>query len=324
MAARPETTTGLQIVDLRRVHYELLLELLQEEVEAWRASLHWDFQPSADLLLRYVSTHALDGLAMIRDGSAIGYTYYITEQRKGLIGDLYLRMSHRTAENERALLGAVLDSMIRSPYINRIEAQLMMMRNPARGELGGAPQPQAFPRQFMLASLAGAPDLPAKKLPGRIAFERWGAQLIDATAALIAQVYRNHVDSRINDQYRSQAGARRFLQNIVQYPGCGQFHQPGSWVAINSSTGDLLGVSLASFVAQQVGHLTQICVSRNAKGTGLGYELMRRSMNSLAEAGAREISLTVTRENTDAISLYERVGFSAVRFFDALVWEGFL
>jgi len=32
----------------------------------------------------------------------------------------------------------------------------------------------------------------------------------------------DHVDGEINDQYRSRAGALRFLKNIILLPGCGQ------------------------------------------------------------------------------------------------------
>jgi ribosomal protein S18 acetylase RimI-like enzyme len=80
-------------------------------------------------------------------------------------------------------------------------------------------------------------------------------------------------------------------------------------------------VCLASLVAPDVGHITQICVSQAARGTGLGYELMRRSMVALAAYGCRSVSLTVTAANSAAIQLYERMGFRSRRDFAAYVWE---
>jgi ribosomal protein S18 acetylase RimI-like enzyme len=70
-----------------------------------------------------------------------------------------------------------------------------------------------------------------------------------------------------------------------------------------------------------VGHITQICVSPAARGTGLGYELMRRSLVALAAHGCRSVSLTVTAANSAAIQLYERMGFRTKRDFAAYVWE---
>jgi ribosomal protein S18 acetylase RimI-like enzyme len=110
--------------------------------------------------------------------------------------------------------------------------------------------------------------------------------------------------------------------NIVQYPGCGSFFAPASWAA-EYPKGELAGISLASLVAPEVGHITQICVSPADRKTGVGYELMRRSLRSLAEHGCEKASLTVTSANQEAIQLYQRIGFRSIRRFAAYVWEGF-
>ena len=83
------------------------------------------------------------------------------------------------------------------------------------------------------------------------------------------------------------------------------------------------GISLASLVAPESGHITQICVSNGARGTGLGHELLRRSLATFKEAGCKSASLTVTAANADAVALYERVGFRTARQFSAYAWEGF-
>jgi ribosomal protein S18 acetylase RimI-like enzyme len=160
--------------------------------------------------------------------------------------------------------------------------------------------------------------------PGpRIACERWTDRHQEAAAHLIPGAYRGHPDSDINDQYRSVAGARRFLYNIVQYPGCGSFYRPASWVAVDRDTGMVCGVALASLVSAASGHVTQLCVAPEVRGRKLGYELLRLSLRALEEAGCRSVSLTVTSSNLGAIALYEETGFRVARRFPALVWEGF-
>jgi ribosomal protein S18 acetylase RimI-like enzyme len=156
-----------------------------------------------------------------------------------------------------------------------------------------------------------------------VLFDSWSERKQDEAATLISAAYRGHIDSEINDQYRSPAGARRFLMNIVQYPGCGAFFQPASYVAMDPGTGRLSGICLASLVHADVGHVTQVCVSPAARGTGVGYELIRRSLASLARHGCKKVTLTVTAANTEAIALYERMGFRKTRNFSAYVWEGF-
>ena len=65
--------------------------------------------------------------------------------------------------------------------------------------------------------------------------------------------------------------------------------------------------------------MTQVCVSKAARGTGAGYELIRRSLESLARHGCRKVTLTVTGSNAEAIGLYERMGFRKTRNFAAFV-----
>jgi ribosomal protein S18 acetylase RimI-like enzyme len=94
-------------------------------------------------------------------------------------------------------------------------------------------------------------------------------------------------------------------------------------VALERETGKLCGLSLCSLVAEETGHITQICVAGSHRGTGLGYELLRQSLMGLHKAGCRSATLTVTSANRDAVGLYERVGFGTIRRFRAFVWEGF-
>lgn len=83
-----------------------------------------------------------------------------------------------------------------------------------------------------------------------------------------------------------------------------------------------MGLVLASIVNDRTGHITQICVAPSFRNTGLGYELMRRSLLRLVHAGCRRVSLTVTSSNADAIRLYLRMGFKTIRQFHAYIWEG--
>jgi ribosomal protein S18 acetylase RimI-like enzyme len=178
----------------------------------------------------------------------------------------------------------------------------------------------AFEREFMLTDLDIARDLPLHELGGVVRLDNWADYHQEAAAHLIEQAYQGHIDSLINDQYRTTTGARRFLYNIINYPGCGVFAPAASLVAVSPS-GTLAGLSLASIVNDRTGHVTQICVAPEFRGTGLGYELIRRSLLRLVHAGCRRVSLTVTSTNEDAIRLYQRIGFKTIRRFHAYVWQ---
>ena len=324
MAARlhPAPERYREMVDLRSLSARDLESLLEEECHAWRNELEWDFEKSADLVRRFVDMSALSGSALVEDGQIAGYMYYVLEEDKGLIGDLYVREELRTAERENLLMEAALEPMIDSPAVTRIESQLMMLRYQAARPTPRADCLRVFERNFMRIDLKRA-VLGKGTVRRPMYVEKWSDHYHDAAAQLIAAAYQGHIDGQINDQYRTSAGARRFLHNIVQYPGCGAFFRPASLVAFEGVGGRLCGISLASLVTPGTGHVTQICVSPSVRGTGMGHELLRQSLTTLREMGCTSASLTVTAANEDAVALYERVGFETIRRFPAFVWEGF-
>ena len=317
----PGLTTP-DLVDLRSLTARDLEPLLEEEIAAWRDELEWQFDQSAGLVRRFVDLRALNGNALVEDGNVIGYAYYVLEDNKGLIGDLYLRSAWRTPTRENRLLLAALNAIIPNRRVQRVESQLLMLRYSPDNITPWSQYATVYERNFMRLDLHNA-NLPEAPIRRPVVIDKWSDHHHDAAGQLIATAYTGHVDSRINDQYRSVIGARKFLFNIVQFPGCGAFFRPASFSAFEPDTGRLCGISLASLVAPEAGHITQICVSPNVRGTGIGYELLRRSLITLRDAGCHSASLTVTAANEEAVTLYERVGFEVKRRFPAYAWEGF-
>lgn len=320
MAALSDFPSRIRVEDLRRVRNEDLEPVLDEEVGAWRDELAWDFTSSAELVRRFVGIQSLSGFAIFDGPACAGYGYYVAEDRKGLIGDLYVRRAYRTVENENLLLGAIVEALLRMPQVSRIESQLMMLESPLARPLPMQHRVRVFHRHFMEARLQPGLALRERDLPG-IRIQPWEDRRQEDSAQVIADAYQGHVDALINDQYRTAAGARRFLMNIVQYPGCGSFFADASLAAYWQGTQKMAGLCLASLVARQTGHITQVCVGRDAKGRGAGYELMRRSLDRMRQHDCDRVSLTVTASNRDAVRLYENIGFRVRRNFAAYVWE---
>jgi len=312
------------VVELRKIAAEDLNSILEEETGDWRAGLNWDFRPSADLVRRFVHMQALGGFAFMANGAGgsrlVGYSYFVCEESKGLIGDLYMMREYRTLANETALLNAVLGAMWHTPGIRRIESQIMLLSSPMDRDVPYQKWFRTHPRQFLEIPLASVLALPPR-IFSKLRISPWTEPWQEATARLIARSYQGHIDSLINDQYRTISGARRFLTNIVQYPGCGTFFAPASFAATDPTGRELHGISLSSLVSADVGHITQVCVDPADRGTGLGYELVRQSLAALTAHGCRLVSLTVTAANESALSLYQRMGFVPRRGFAAYVWE---
>src|SRR3954471_16537703 len=159
MAARlePAPMRPPDLIDLRRLAARDIERLLVEEIQSWRRELDWEFDKSADLVRRFVDLRALSGYALLDEGQIAGYLYYVLEDGKGLIGDLYVRNAWRTVEAENRLLENALSAIMGNRTIPRIESQLMMLRHTAERTMPRADCLNTFERNFMRIDLVRAP-----------------------------------------------------------------------------------------------------------------------------------------------------------------------
>jgi ribosomal protein S18 acetylase RimI-like enzyme len=310
--------SSMNIIDLRQATVRQLEPLLLEEGSHWREELHWDYRSALELIKRFLDAHALSGCVALEGGSAVGYSFYVLEDHKGLIGGMYVSPSQNQGPIGRRLLEEMLFGMRALPQMQRIEAQLM----PFGGPVDDALREQGFrlyTRQFMLLGLAKQKES-APGINSGLRLDRWHDRFFEPCAKLIYLAYANHIDGDINDQYRSRQGALKFLKNIILLPGCGQFLPSASFVLRHPGSDDLAGAVLTSEVASGVGHTTQICVQPGFQGHGLGRALMQTAADALRNLHFKELTLTVTTENKTAVHLYERLGFDTIKSFTAGVW----
>ena len=314
----------MEVLDLRHFTSADLRPLLEDEIRVWGDLLCWDYSGSAEMILRYMDAKFLPGYAAVSRGKVFGYSFFVYESNKGVIGDLFVSQGEsgmNRQEVETRLLTHVIETLQQSPGIHRIEAQLLAH---ATGEASQPFISQGFsqhPRLFMTLPLAQA-RISETPLTPEIEIRRWTEQDYQHSASVITSAYRSHVDSEINDQYRTLSGSLRFLNNIIRFPGCGTFDPESSLVAVNRRSHALVGVILCSRVRYDTGHVTQVCVLPEYRGYGLGKALIAASVRNLSQRKFCGLSLTVTEANGPAVELYKRLGFETRRVFDAFVWEG--
>jgi ribosomal protein S18 acetylase RimI-like enzyme len=343
----------MEILDLRHFAAPALRPLFEEELQLWADALSWDYRESAEMILRYIDGKILPGYVALRERRIEGYCFFVYEGNKGVIGDVYAhRAATRNPTTTHSLLAHAIATLQQSPGVHRVEAQLLLHE---AGGVAPAFRAQGFrqhSRLFMVLPLQ-APPLAGRQPPGArfglpeaavaaadaqhagtgagppaagnfpdLEIRRWSEQDYYAAAAVIAASYEHHVDADINDQYRSISGSLRFLNNIVRFPGCGVFDGAASFVAIHRPTGNMAGLILCSRVRDDVGHITQICVVPGQRGRHLGAALMNIVAGELRQRRFSALTLTVTEANHGAVVLYERLGYSIRRVFDAFVWEG--
>jgi ribosomal protein S18 acetylase RimI-like enzyme len=83
----------------------------------------------------------------------------------------------------------------------------------------------------------------------------------------------------------------------------------------------LAALVLGSRVSSESGHITQVCVHPSYRRQGLARMLLSLAAASFLRLGAREVSLTVTEANSQAVELYRSEGYDSTHVFDAAVWE---
>lgn len=326
---QPPQPFGVEILDLRHFSAQHLRPLLENESRLWAQMMSWDYRPSAEMILRYIDSKILPGYAAVENSNIGGYAFFVYEGSKGVIGDLYADGSIRL-EGERIeerLANHVIETLQRSPGIQRIEAQLLPHNS---GALAGPflrEGFQQFPRLFMVLPITALP-FDGGRLPPQVTqhpdidYRRWVEHDFQPVSSVITACYRGHIDSEINDQYRSLNGSLRFLNNIVRFPGCGIFDPHSSFVAMHRATRSIAGLLLCSRVRDDVGHVTQVCVVPQHRGRRIAESLIGLCTQELRSRNFTALSLTVTEANFKAVDLYRRLGFATRRRFDAFVWEG--
>jgi ribosomal protein S18 acetylase RimI-like enzyme len=316
----------VEILDLRHFSSVDLRPLLEDEIQVWSRLLSWDYSGSAEMILRYIDGKILPGYAAIDRGRIFGYAFFVYEGSKGVIGDLFVTDGNRTnnpQEVETRLLTHVIETLQQSPGIHRIEAQLLVHET---GQVARPFVEQGFQRHSRLFMVLPLSDNLKAVSPSHAEIEirRWSEEDYQPAAAVITAAYRGHVDSEINDQYRTLSGSLRFLNNIVRFPGCGVFDAESSFVALDRRARHVIGLILCSRVRHDVGHVTQVCVLPEYRSHGIGEALLAATADNLRRRSFSLLSLTVTQANARAVELYRRLGFDTKRVFDAFVWEAYL
>ena len=323
-----------EILDLRHFSANSLRPVLDSEVKLWNERLRWDYRASSDLLLQYLDSRVLPGYVAIEDGRISGYVFCIYEEHKAVIGDAFAipgRGPQTANEIECRLLDHIVELLTHSPGIERIESQLLLHRHGSHDEVFTRAGFQIFPRLFMQRDLTPSftglwesdqlNPRPPKPLPPEMEIRTWRDDDFTAAGRLIAASYEGHIDSHINDQYRSTAGSLRFLHNVVRFPGCGTFDPHASKVIVKTATNELAALVLCSRVRNDTAHITQICVAKECRGLGLGTLLLKSAAAELRKRRYSTLTLTVTEGNTEAVSLYQTQGFNIRHTFDAMVWN---
>ena len=321
-----------EIIDIRQFEPRDFTDLLEAEARAWNEGMRWDFAASTRVINACLRDKRLSGYALVGGGKIRGYCFFFYDGEKGIIGDLFVHPEVAQLRPERDLVEHALETLLGTPGLRRIEAQLPHFE---REELEAYFQPrqfQSFLRRFLSFPLQGrwleADAQPGSAPAGEKPWVREGIELIpwersfhDEAAELLYQSYRHHVDAIINDQYMSVLGSTRLIENIYHNQGCGDFLGRISRMAVHGPTQRLAGILTVTEVRPRTAHIPQVGVGPSFQGLGVGTAMIAEALQDLAKGGYEQVTLTVTDANAGAVRLYQRLGFDTFRTFGAFVYD---
>jgi GNAT superfamily N-acetyltransferase len=303
---------------ISRLDESLLLPLMNEEEKAWISDLHWDYSPIRQILISFVKQKLLPGYAAIENNHAIGYTYFLVNQTKGIIGALYVSKTDESPKAVETLLSLTISSLKEVHSIQRIEAQIMPFNG---SNLTASFVKQGFsyfPRCFLDL------DLRNHRQPAESAsilnLIPWSSIYLESAAAMSLLTYRDQIDAEICEDYRTKTGCVSYLRSLVDTPGCGIFMPEASFMAIDGH-GFPCALLLCSQISSGAAMISQIAIHPSYQAMGLGNALMNRSFERLKSMGFYSVSLTVTQKNRRAYDWYQRLGFKIRKEFGAYVWQ---
>ncbi len=324
---------GFEIIDIRRFEPMEFSNLLEAEARAWIDMLRWDFAASTRIINACLRDQRLSGYVLVGEKRIRGYCFFFYDGEKGIIGDLFVHPELAGLGHERELLEHALETLMATPGLRRIEAQLPHYEREELESCFLSRRFESYLRRFMSLSLEGrrraagaeprsAPAVERPWVREGIELISWDKHFHDDAAELLFQSYREHVDARINDQYASVMGAMRLIDNIFHNQGCGDFLPRVSRMAVCRPTQRLAGILTVTTVRPRTAHIPQVGVGPLFQGLGVGTALMEAAFHDLAEEDFKEVTLTVTDANAGAVRLYQRLGFETFKTFGGFIYRG--
>src|SRR6185312_17009428 len=143
--------TQLEILDLRHFAARQMRSLLETEAHVWEQRLRWNYRGSTELLLQYLDSRILPGFVALDRGRVCGFTFCVYEGSKAVVGDAYAVANDReqALHITHVLLDHLLDLLLHSPGINRIESQLLIYDVGSIDEIFRQTGLSVYPRLFM-------------------------------------------------------------------------------------------------------------------------------------------------------------------------------
>ncbi len=306
----------LKVFPISQTERRFMAALMESEERAWLSELDWDYSPIRRILTRFMDQRLLPGYVAMRARQAVGYTYFLIHQHKGVVGNVFVA---GTGDNEAAdrLIAVAAQGLRDSRAIRRIESQILPLNGLDLTPLFESHGFESYARFYMELDIAGF--RPREMGESSLRIVPWASRHLAACAGVAFRCYQGELDAVISEDYTSRQGCEHYLRSLVENPGCGIFLPADSLVALDEA-GAPCGFILTSAISSSAAMIPQISIDPGFQSRGLGALLIEKTIARLRAAGLSSVRLTVTEQNRRALEWYRRLGFREHTRFGAYVW----
>ena len=306
---------------LTQVNCRQLEKVFQQELYSWSRELFWDHGPSIKLIKKYISSQNLSGYAVGNTtGTILGYGYYVIHSPVAYIGNIYVQSEYASPSVYAKLIDTILDKLEESQTIRRIECQISPF-NCSIAPIFKAHRFVVMNRYFLIRELEQLGDkLNLLSSSSHVRILPWSDNFFYQAANTIYDSYQDSPDYILCHDYQSQEGCIRFLNNLIESPGCGKFNPQNSYLALNTA-GEVCGVLITSKIGSQTGMVPQISVKKAYQGKGVGSMLLKTYFQQGRKNSIKRLILSVSELNFRARKFYQHLGFYKLKSFYAFIKE---
>ncbi len=295
-----------------------LASLMEEEERCWMSELNWDYAPVRRILASFNEQRLLPGYVAVDESGAVGYSYFLTHESKGIIGTVFTTKHKGAQDVADEILSQSIDCLKNTAAIRRIEAQIIPFNNLSLTEAFTRQGFRCFSRYYLELDLNATPLPEERRSAERIV--TWDESFLPFAVEVTFNSYRGQPDAQLCADYRTLEGCEGYLRSLMENPGCGLFLPDASFTGLDS-VGSPCGFLIGSQISRWAGMIPQVAISPSHQGRGLGHALMRNCLSYFKTHGYRTVGLTVTKNNRRAFEWYIRLGFTIRKEFGAFVWE---
>ena len=318
MATAPLTPTDVRVILLANADLDALELLFDEQCQDWQELLGWDYSGPSRLIREVVRERDLSGFVALSGNTTIGFAFYVIESNRCSIGDIYVSKYWRGIGVDKQLAEALLEKIDSLPRLKRVENQSVSIGTHEAYASFESYGFKRFDRNYLMiegSALQNEFRRPPTNPSPNISLRPWDDEDFAQAAKVIHSSYVGKLDSLINSQYCTEEGCADLLAILTEHLWCGNFLPHVSRLAIDQTTGKIVGVLIASRISPGIGHMSQISVKPSHQGQGIGRRMIHSSLDEFFSLDFKKVSLAVTLANTNALHLYESCGFRIVHSF---------